>query len=182
MKKIFITDYVGLSTRLEALAIAFLISERFGHQICLDWQELDALQISGTRRGSRGLMGRLNSIKLKGDWAPDFDRIENFRHVNLRTHLGPEHLLAKMYLPSAHRVKLRSDLVEVIKATLGPYAHRPLVGVHIRRGDFPLVRGDVFDVNATEWPAVPEWWYEHVMGQIQRHWPTVAFLFLAQAA
>ena len=28
MKKIFITDYVGLSTRLEALAIAFLISER----------------------------------------------------------------------------------------------------------------------------------------------------------
>ena len=44
MKKIFITDYVGLSTRLEALAIAFLISERFGHQICLDWQELDALR------------------------------------------------------------------------------------------------------------------------------------------
>ena len=86
MKKIFITDYVGLSTRLEALAIAFLISERFGHQICLDWQELDALQISGTRRGSRGLMGRLNSIKLKGDWALDFDRIENFHHVNLRTH------------------------------------------------------------------------------------------------
>jgi hypothetical protein len=175
MKKIFITDYVGLSTRLEALAIAFLISERFGHQICLDWQELDALQISGTRRGSRGLIGRLNSIKLKGDWAPDFDRIENFHHVNLRTHLGPEHLLAKMYLPSAQRVKLRSDLVELIKATFSPYAHRPLVGVHIRRGDFPLVRGDVFDVNATEWPAVPEWWYEHVMGQIQRHWPTVAF-------
>ncbi len=80
-----------------------------------------------------------------------------------------------MYLPSAQRVKLRSDLVEVIKATFSPYAHRPLVGVHIRRGDFPLVRGDVFDVNATEWPAVPEWWYEHVMGQIQRHWPTVAF-------
>ena len=32
-----------------------------------------------------------------------------------------------------------------------------------------------FDVNATEWPAVPDWWYAHVMGAIRRAFPDVVF-------
>jgi len=175
LKKIFITDYVGLSTRLEALAIAFLISETFGHQVCLDWLEHDALTIAGTRKCGRGLLGRVNSIKLKVDWPTHFSELKSYTNINLRTHLGPAHLLANLYLPAARRVKLRPDLVAVIKETFRPYEHRPLVGVHIRRGDFPLVSSEIFDVNASEWPAVPDWWYEHVMSQIQRRWPNVAF-------
>jgi hypothetical protein len=112
---------------------------------------------------------------LKGDWPTQFSSLSSYTNINLRTHLGPEHLLANLYLPTAQRVTLRADLVAVIKQTFRPYRNRPLVGVHIRRGDFPLVSTEIFDVNASEWPAVPDWWYEHVMSQIQQQWPDVAF-------
>ena len=174
-KRIFITDYVGLSTKLEALAMAFLISDYFGHEVCLDWNELDALHVVGARKRGRGLLGRLNTVKLLGDASGGFHRIQDYTNVNLRTHHGPRHLLRKYYLPTAQRVKLRPDLIGVIRDTFVRYENRPLVGVHIRRGDFALKSPEVFDVNAAEWPAVPDWWYEYVMGQIQQVVPDVAF-------
>jgi hypothetical protein len=175
MKRVFITEYVGLSTRLEALAMAFMISDYFGHEVCIDWNELDALHVVGARVSGRGLLGRLNSLKIRGDTLADFHRIAAHRHVNLRTHEGPRHLLQRYLLPTARRVKLRPDLIDVIRDTFSRYAQRPLVGVHIRRGDFPLTTQDEFDVKAHIWPAVPDWWYEHVMAQIQQAVPDVAF-------
>src|SRR3982751_946444 len=175
MKRVFISEYVGLSTRLEALAMAFLISERHGHQVCLDWHELDALAVEGTRRRGRGLLGRLDSIKLRSYDPATFARVGEHRNVVLRTHEGPRELLEPLYLPVARRVKLRADLVDVIRATFAACAERPLVGVHIRRGDFALLDPDEFDVNATEWPAVPDWWYAHVMADLRRAFPEVAF-------
>jgi hypothetical protein len=175
MKRVYVTEYVGLSTRLEALAMAFLISERFGHQVCVDWHELDALEIAGARRRGRGLLGRIDSLKLRRYSAEAFESIARHRNVVLRTHEGPRDLLKKLYLPTARRIQLRADLVETIRTTFAGYVDRPLVGVHIRRGDFPLLSDAAFDVNATEWPAVPDWWYAHVMAQIQRSFPDVAF-------
>jgi hypothetical protein len=174
-RRVFITEYVGLSTRLEALAMAFLISEYFGHEVCIEWRDLDALHVIGATVRGRGLLGRLDSLKLRGDTSDTFHRIVEHRNVNLRTHHGPQHLLRKYYLPTAQRVKLRPDLIDIIRDTFARYQDRPLVGVHIRRGDFPLISPDVFDVNAFIWPAVPDWWYEHVMAQIQRSVPDVAF-------
>ena len=175
MKRVFITEYVGLSTRLEALAMAFMISDYFGHEVCIDWNELDALHVIGATVRSRGLSGRLNSLKLKGDTSEGFDLVHAHRNINLRTHAGPRHLLEKYFLPTAQRVKLRPDLIDTIRATFARYQDRPLVGVHIRRGDFPLMSVHQFDVNAFLWPAVPDWWYEHVMTQIQQAVPDVAF-------
>ena len=174
-RRVFITEYVGLSSRLEALAMAFMISEYFDHEVCLDWRDLDALNVVGARRRGRGLLGRLHSLKLIGDACEGFDQIHKYTNVNVRTHYGPDHLLRKLYLPTARRVKLRPDLIEVIRKTFQPYRDRPLVGVHIRRGDFPLISPDVFDVNAFVWPAVPDWWYEHVMTQVKQRVPGVAF-------
>jgi hypothetical protein len=175
MRRVFITDYVGLSTRLEALALAFMISDYFGHEVCIDWSELDALNVIGARIRGRGLLGRLRSLKLLGDASDALHRVATHHNVNLRTHHGPQHLLDRYYLPTARRVKLRPDLIDVIRTTFARYRDRPLVGVHIRRGDFPLVSQAEFDVNAFVWPAVPDWWYEHVMAQIQRAVPDVAF-------
>jgi hypothetical protein len=175
MKRVYITEYVGLSTRLEALAMAFMIGDYFGHEVCIDWDELDALHIVGATIQRPSLLARLNSLKLRGDTRDNFHRVHAHRNVNLRTHEGPRHLLQKYLLPTAQRVKLRPDLIEVIRDTFARYAQRPLVGVHIRRGDFPLMSQTEFDVNAFIWPAVPDWWYEHVMTQIQRAIPDVAF-------
>ena len=174
-KRVFVTEYVGLSTRLEALAMAFLISERYGHEVCIDWHELDALNVVGARRRGRGLVGRLDSLKLRDYSAEAFHRIATHRNVVLRTHEGPRHLLEKLYLPTAQRVKLRPDLIETIRETFDRYAGRPLVGVHLRRGDFALSSDESFDVNAAEWPAAPDWWYAHTMGAIRQAFPEVAF-------
>lgn len=175
MKRVFITEYVGLSTRLEALALAFMISDYFGHEVCIDWSDLDALHIVGARVSGRGVLGRLNSLKLLGDASNMLHRAATHRNVNVRTHHGPRHLLEKYYLPAAARAKLRPDLIDVIRGNFSRYRDRPLVGVHIRRGDFPLISEHEFDVNAFIWPAVPDWWYEHVMEQIQAAVPDVAF-------
>jgi hypothetical protein len=175
MSRVFITEYVGLATRLEALTMAFVISDYFGHEVCIDWKELDALNIVGATVRSRGLIGRLDSLKILGDASNTFHRIPKHRNVNLRTHCGPRHLLDKYYLPTARRVKLRPDLIETIRNTFARYEQRPLVGVHIRRGDFTVVSENEFDINAATWHSAPDWWYEHVMAQIQRAVPDVAF-------
>jgi hypothetical protein len=175
VKRVFITEYVGLSTRLEALAMAFMISDYFGHEVCIDWKDTDALNIRGVRHRGRGLRGRIDSWKLREYSTEAFHAIAAHRNVNLRTHEGPRHLLEKYYLPTAQRVKLRPDLIDTIRATFAPYQSRPLVGVHIRRGDFHIMSPDVFDVKAAIWPAVPDWWYEHVMGEIKKAVPDVAF-------
>jgi hypothetical protein len=174
-KKVFIDEYVGLSTRLEALAMGFLIGEYYGHQVCLDWNELDALHVVGARAEKCGLWGRVNCLKLR-DYTPElFHRIASHAHVRLRTHAGPRHLLERLYLPTARRVKLRPDLIQTIRDTFAPHAGRPLIGVHIRRGDFQLVNPDEFDVTAAPWPAVPDWWYEHVMAQLQAAFADAVF-------
>jgi hypothetical protein len=174
-KRVFVTEYVGLSTRLEVLALAFLISDYYGHEVCIDWKDIDALTIHGAHRRGRGLFGRLAAYKLR-EYSPEaFHAIASHRCVNLRTHEGPRHLLQKYYLPTAQRIRLRPDLIDTIRATFQRHAHRPVVAVHIRRGDFKLKKHDWFDVNAVLWPATPDWWYEHVMGEIQKAFPDVAF-------
>ena len=176
MKRVFITNYVGLTSRLETLALAFMISDRHGHEVCLDgWPELDAIDIHGATQRSRGLLGRLDCVKLREDMPGNLDLVGSHRNVNLRTHQAPRELLEPYYLPTGRRVKLRADLADVIRTAFAPYANRPLVGVHIRRGDFPLISATEFDVNAFVWPAVPDWWHEHVMAQIQQAVPDVVF-------
>ena len=87
MKRVWITEYVGLSTRLEALAMAFLIEQRWGHEVCLDWHELDALKVDGARRKRRGLFGRLDSAKLRNYTPEAFDALGRHRNIVLRTRI-----------------------------------------------------------------------------------------------
>lgn len=88
---------------------------------------------------------------------------------------APARCCATSTCPRRSAWKLRPDLIDVIRNTFKHYENRPLVGVHIRRGDFPLITPDVFDVNAFIWPAVPDWWYENVMATLQQSLPDVAF-------
>lgn len=174
-QRVWITEYVGLSSRLEALALAFLVHEYFGHEVCLDWRDLDAFNVVGASRARRGLLGRIDTLKIHAQTRDNFYRVPGHTNVNVRTHYGPEHLLRNIYLPTAQRVKLRPDLIEVIRNTFHRYRDRPLVGVHVRRGDFTVTGLDEFDVNAVMWPAAPDWWYEHVMRCIQQAVPGVVF-------
>ncbi|MFZ2393476.1 MAG: hypothetical protein WBI05_04060 [Rhodoferax sp.] len=50
MPKLYIDEFVGVSNRFETLPLAFAIQKEYGHQIILDWHELDSFAVSGTTR------------------------------------------------------------------------------------------------------------------------------------
>ena len=90
--------------------MAFMISDYFGHEVCIDWNELDALHVVGANGRHRSLLGRIDSLKLKSDTSENFHLVSRHRNINLRTYEGPRHLLEMYLLPTAQRVKLRPDL------------------------------------------------------------------------
>ena len=107
----------------------------------------------------------------------EFDGLGRWRNILLRGPEGPAELLDPLYLPTARRVRLRPAFTRVLDAAFAPYAGRPVVGVHIRRGDFDLHDEDVYDVNAGHRsPAVPTWWYEWMMARLVARQPDTAFL------
>jgi len=179
-KRILLTDFTGLSNRLEALTLAHAISERFGHEIFLDWPELDSLTIEDVKSFSYRLWDKLSSTKIRGFDNPLFKQASRINAINLREVIGPEHLFSKMdemYLYVASTIHIKKPLAEALLTQLSPYRDRPVVGVHIRRGDFRLASGEIYDASLVRHPAVPIWWYERMMDEVvSRNKDTVFFL------
>jgi len=178
MPKLHIDEFVGISNRLEALPYAFAVQAAYGHDIVLDWRELDSFTVRGTRRGRVGALARLVALRIRDDNASEMFGQLRGRKIVLRALEGPEAPLAAVYLQTARRLQLAKPLVAAIQASFAPYAGRPLVGVHIRQGDYRLVSEERYDITAQEWPAVPLWWYAEQMARIQARQPDVVF-FLA---
>ena len=171
--KLFIDEFVGISNRLETLPLAFAIREAFGHQIILDWHELDSFSVSDTARGRVRLLARLGARRIRHCDRATFDSIDG-QKVILRSLDGPAELLDPIYLQTAQRLHLHAPLRDVVKATFTRVAGRPMVGVHVRHGDFLLADENVYR-NDLEFPAVPFWWYAQTMRDIQRVQPDVVF-------
>jgi len=134
--KVFIGNYTGICNHLESVVLAFAIRERFGHEIWLDWPELDAFSIQSTRVGGRRLHHRLNTVKYRGASPDEFERLRADRHIDLRGYLGAPEALLDAQLPQVVRsLKLAPELARRIREFFAGIA-APVVGVHIRRGDF----------------------------------------------
>jgi len=174
-RRIYISDYIGLCNRLESLPLSFAIEEKFGHQVCLDWPELDAFTVEGTVRRKMGLLDRIGKIKVRECNRELFDTLGKYRTVILRGMDGPDDLLTSWYLKSAQRLRLLPRHIETIRQTFAKYQGRPVVGVHIRRGDFILRDADEYDVAWAKHQAIPLWWYDHVMTQLVKCFPDVCF-------
>ena len=86
-------------------------------------------------------------------------------------------MLAPIYLEAARKIHLAPHLAASIRDSFASRAGRPIVGVHIRQGDYELVNPDRYEISK-EWPAVPLWWYEETMARIAALHPDVSF-FLA---
>ncbi|MBP2678362.1 MAG: hypothetical protein H6Q83_2243, partial [Deltaproteobacteria bacterium] len=63
MPTVYIDDFVGVSNKLETLPMAFAIRKAFGHEIVLDWPELDSFRVEDTRRGSVRILARIGAIR-----------------------------------------------------------------------------------------------------------------------
>ncbi len=175
MKKIYITHFSGLANRLEALVLASLIQDRFGHAIFLDWPEKESLQIAGTAEGRIAPWERISSVKLRDFDEAALKTLEKARIISLRSTYGPRELQRRYVFPTAARLRPHPRIAAAIGETFAPFGDRPAVAVHIRQGDF-RVSGDLYDATAHRHPAPALWWYEHVMKAYALAFPDVYFV------
>lgn len=173
MPKLFIDEFVGISNRLETLPLAFAIRKAFGHDIILDWHELDSFSVEETIRGRVRILAKLGALRVRNCDRALFDSLAG-RKIILRSLNGPSELLDPIYLDVARKVKLAPALATDIREAFVRARGRPVVGVHIRHGDYELENADEYRVDR-EWPAVPVWWYALTMAAIKRLQPDVVF-------
>ena len=175
MPKLYIDEFVGITNRLETLPLAFAFKKAYGHSIILNWHELDSFSVDDTRTGKIGFWQKLGEERIRNCDEQQFKDLQ-FRNLVLRSLDGPTHLLDPIYMEVARKIHLAPHLVSAIKASFAPYQNRPVVGVHVRHGDYHLENPERYVVKGIEWPAIPVWWYEKVMVKIAAKQPEVCFL------
>jgi hypothetical protein len=173
MPQLFIDEFVGITNRLETLPLAFAIRKAYGHEIILDWHELDSFSVDDTRRGKVRILARLGAKRIRDCDAELFSQLAG-QKIILRSLDGPADKLDPIYLETAAKIHLAPHLADVIRLAMASRAGRPIVGVHIRQGDYELVSDTQYEVTK-EWPAVPLWWYEKTMAMIAQQRPDVSF-------
>jgi hypothetical protein len=175
LKKIYISHFSGLANRLEALVLASLIADRWGHGIFLDWPEKDSLAVAGAGKGAIRPWERIGSLKLRDFGEAELATLGGRRIISLRATYGPRERQRQYVLPTAARLAPHRRAVEAIRDGFARFAGRPAVAVHIRRGDFH-VSDELYDASAHRHPAPGLWWYEHVMAEYARRHPGVYFV------
>ena len=174
MPKLYIDEFVGITNRLETLPLAFAIRQAYGHDIILDWHELDSFSVDDTRRGTVRLLARLGALRVRNCDAEQFATLHD-KKIILRSLDGPSEVLDPIYLETAAKVHLNPTLAADIRSMFAPVQTRPLVGVHIRHGDYLLTDAHTYRTDGIEWPAVPVWWYEQTMAAIVQQQADVCF-------
>lgn len=174
-RRLYISNFAGLGNRLEALVLAGMIEDYYGHAIHLDWPEADCLRVAGTRQGSIRLWERLAGRKIRDFDERELETFGSIGVINLRATYGPRELQRRYLLPTAARLRPHPAIRRAIRETLAPYGARPAVAVHVRHGDFHVPE-EHYDATGARHPGVPLWWYEHVMAAYARLFPGVYFV------
>lgn len=174
MPNLYIDEFVGISNRFETLPMAFAIRKAYGHKIILDWHELDSFSVDDTQRGKVRILARLGALRIRSCDRALFDTLAD-KKIILRSLNGPSELLDPIYLETARKIHLAEHLVASVKQCFAPYIDRPVVGVHIRQGDYRLACEDRYEIAGEEWPAIPLWWYQKLMATIVKKQPDVCF-------
>lgn len=165
MPKLYIEEFVGITNRLETLPLAFAIRRQHGHDIILDWRELDSFSVDDTRRGKVTLLSKIGAARVRSCDRSIFDSLGG-KKILLRSLDGPPELLDRIYMEIPSKLHLKGQIATEIRSAFAAIGNRPLVGVHIRHGDFQIADPDSYSIEGVEWPAVPIWWYEKIMAKI----------------
>lgn len=174
--KQFISDYTGLCNKLETLILAYAIRDCFGHEINLDWPELNSFCINGIRHRKFRWFNRFGCIKVRECPEELFATLGKFRNINLRGIFGGDpQALDRQLGKVVEDLRLHPGLACAIRKLFSSLRESPVVGVHLRRGDFTSSPTDVYDLGKKVHTAVPGWWISWAMEQIKKIHPGVKF-------
>lgn len=178
MKRLYITNFAGLGNRLEALVLARAVQESFGGQIVLAWPERDALHVPFARAGRLPLIDRWRARRIVRDCdEAQFASLREESRVIMRGIYGPDDRIRPIYLRTMSELRLRRDLKEAIERMFHPFSARPVIGVHLRRGDFVSTDAG-YDTTASR-PCLPIDWVEGAMRRCVELWPNCVFFVSA---
>ncbi len=175
-RRLFTSDYTGLANRLEGLSLSFAIREAYGHTICLDWPELDALEIVDTVARRMWPWDRIGAIRLNDCDDEQFRKLGRYRAILQRSVYSPPSVPQRHYLETSAKIRLTRAYAARLKEILAQTAGRPVVGVHIRGGDFAMYDERIYDMDRARHQAVPMWWYEALLRRYTKQYPGVMFL------
>lgn len=165
MPKLYIEEFVGITNRLECLSLAFAIQKEYGHDIILDWSELDSFCVDGTRQGRVTFLTKLGAQRVRNCDMATFSTLAG-KKILLRSLDGPPEKQDPIYMDVPAKIHPKEHLAAEIRAMFAAVNGRPIVGIHIRHGDFQLANKDTYSIDGVKWPAVPIWWYEKAMEKI----------------
>jgi hypothetical protein len=179
MRRLYITNFAGLGNRLEALTLARALQESYGGEILLDWPELDALRVPFARFGRLPLFDRWRSRRVRNCDEAQFAALREESSILLRGLHGPPDRMRGLYLRAMSALRLRRDLKDAVERMFQSVGARPVVGVHLRRGDFSAASG-AYDTTAPgSEPALPMDWVEAAMRRCLEFWRDCVFFVSA---
>jgi hypothetical protein len=182
MRRLCIPNFAGLGNRLEALTFARALQEAHGGEILLDWPELDALHVPFARRGRLSWLDRRRAKRLRNCDESQFGAARDLPIIELRGLHGPDERMRGLYLRTSGQLRLHRDLKGAIEQVFERAGVRSIVGVHLRRGDFPRSTAGYDATRPGPNPAVPIEWIEAAMQQCLKFWPDCAFFVSASCA
>lgn len=175
-RELFIENNCGLCNRLEIYVLAYAIHRSFGHSITMDWPEMDSLLFKAARHGRPGLFERLGAARVRRCDADQFRALATRRRIILRGFSGPEEWMSVVYEDALSQVAFASHIVDHVESLFRQANGHPVVGVHLRQGDYRMLSEDVYDLRKAPLSAVPIWWHEWMMQAIVNKQPDTRFL------
>lgn len=182
MKVLFVPNFAGLGNRLEALMLARILQEAYAGQMMVDWPEMDVLQIPFARKGRPSLFHRWRMQRFRNCEEAQFAAAGKLAFVEVRGLHGPDARMRKIYLPTARGLRLRRDLKNAIAQMFREAGDRPVVGIHLRRGDFIATSGEYDTTLPGPSPMLPIEWVEAAMKRCVELWPGCRFFLSASQA
>lgn len=174
--KTFIRRKNGLCNRLEMLMAAYAIRRMHGHSILVDWPEAPFMQLPMVQEGRPDWWRRLAGYHVLHDEC-DPSRLGGFRTIDLRgVETMPATLVEQEIRTFGPKIGPTSLLADAMGDGFSGMQGKPVVGIHIRQGDFAAAGEDSYRAQFGLHARVPIWWYHHMMSLISAAKPDVVFL------
>ncbi len=175
-KLVFVGRKNGLCNRLEMLMAAYAFRRRYGHSVTVDWPDATLMSLPLVRLGAPQWWRRLTGYGIALD-SCDLDAIGRRLTVDVRSISSISGTMTELEIRELGAlIKPADALAREMHEALLPVLEKPVVGVHIRQGDF--VSGDDQGYRAIDGrhTRLPIWWYEWMMARIAAEVPEVVFL------
>ncbi len=156
---------------------AYAIRRKHGHAVLVDWPEMPFMKLPMVRNGRPGWWRRLSSYHLLQD-EHELAQLGRYRTIDIRGMSSISYPLIEQEIQAqGSRIGPTRSLAQSMAAVLAGLQGKPVVGIHVRQGDFIAGGDNNYRAQDGRHTRVPAWWYQYIMDQLVTAIPGVIFLW-----